>query len=95
MNLLKLYRLPKGTTLSKVIEHPHSVEYAIEYEHQRICPDCAGNNCVVKGHKLTHANHLPLNEIGTFLTFTRNRYLCKDCHTTFLFAPTGFIPSLT
>ena len=94
MNLLKLYRLPKGTTLSKVIEHPHSVEYAIEYEHQRICPDCAGNNCVVKGHKLTHANHLPLNEIGTFLTFTRNRYLCKDCHTTFFDRPDWLHPVL-
>ena len=94
MNLLKLYRLPKGTTLTEVVEHPHSVEYCVSYDHSRICPDCSGSNCVVKGHKLTHANHLPLNETGTFLTFTRNRYLCKDCNSTFFDRPDWLHPDL-
>ena len=94
MTCLQLYRLPKGARFIEAVEHPHSIEYVVDYKHVRVCPQCGGTNCVIKGHKLSHAHHLPLNDTGSFVTFTRNRYLCKDCRITFFDHPEWLHPLL-
>ena len=95
MTLLKLYRLPEGVKLIKTLEHPNSIEYIVSCEPKsRVCPVCLGSNCVKKDHKVMSVKHLPLNNTGTFITFDRQRFRCKDCKTTFNHNPEWIHPDL-
>jgi transposase len=91
-----LANLPNELTIKKVIRYSDYTEIQVAYhEYERVCPNCGSSACIIKDSgKDYRVYHAPSGNRPTHLCFHRRRFLCKDCHRSFMEQPAWLHPTL-
>ena len=94
-----LASLPAEVTITKAVQHEHSTELFITYPRAKevFCPDCDSDRHVSNGKsdKPVTVRHSTTGLQGILLTFTPDRYICRDCGRSYTVRPYFIHPRLS
>lgn len=93
----QLAHLPNEVTITRFEKHQSCLELFLSWPEtgDTACPCCGSLYCISKGRSATKTiYHIPIGFSATFLTFSLQRFRCKDCGKYFTESPPWLHPSL-
>ena len=93
----KLAQLPNEIRIDRFESHDHSLELFISWPapSETRCPECSSCSCIGKGRTgIKTVYHVPIGTSATYLSFSLQRFRCKDCGRYFTEHPSWLHSSL-
>lgn len=93
----QLAHLPNEVQITRFEKHQDCLELFLTWPkaEDTACPHCGSHNCIGKGRSAVKTvYHIPIGANATFLTFSLQRFRCKDCGKFFTESPDWLHPSL-
>ncbi len=91
----QLAHLPNDISITRFEKHHSCLELFLSWspDESTACPCCSSHNCIGKGHSAVKTiYHIPIGFSATFLTFSLQRFRCKDCGRYFTESPDWLHP---
>ena len=86
----QLAHLPNEVQITRFEQHQSCLELFLTWPKPKdtTCPCCGSHSCLGKGHSAVKTvYHIPIGTRATFLTFSLQRFRCKDCGKYFTESP--------
>ena len=93
----QLAHLPNEVCITRTERHDAAMELFLSWPaaEDTACPDCGSCRIIAKGRSASKTvYHVPIGISATFLTFSLQRFRCKDCGRYFTESPDWLHPSL-
>ncbi len=93
----QLAHLPNDISITRFEKHHSCMELFLSWspDEGTACPCCSSLNCIGKGRSAVKTvYHIPIGFSATFLTFSLQRFRCKDCGRYFTESPDWLHPFL-